>query len=466
MADGTPMPIRSVTLPSADATVEDTVARWEHFPLAATRTPTEPVNVTFRVAVPLNTPANETVYVEWASPTLGSDSVALGPIPTNRWAWEGRLTFPAPGSITYSYARGTTRIPENATRSLEVAHENQVVTDGVIVWSDLPLTPMASSFLRGIGPEDYWSIDFLEIYDPLLDSIAAQNGEWVVVSSIWSYGRVNPLPYVEPRPLRAGSVFTPTEDLLEKIARIHAHGLKAFIVPQFNMELTPGGDDVWNAHNNSWWAAWLDQARRLYLYNALVAEQSGAEMLLLPGPGFHVFFGPGQFTDPGYLPTFDARMQALIGEVRARYGGLLVVGGTPTDYDFPSLADFVGTTSFEVGTPALENRSVGAIRADYESLLDNQTQPKFVRWGRPIIFYQVALGGPGGTDSSLTPGHLLMQATAFEAFLQALWNRTWVEGLFTFGYTFAEIPLVVDASTRGKPAEGVLSKYFGVLPSG
>ena len=59
-----------------------------------------------------------------------------------------------------------------------------------------------------------------------------------------------------------------------------------------------------------------------------------------------------------------------------------------------------------------------------------------------------------------------MQANAFEAFLQALWNRSWIEGTFTFGFTYAEIPLIADASTRGKPAEGVLAKYYGVLPSG
>ncbi|MEE9197968.1 MAG: carboxypeptidase regulatory-like domain-containing protein, partial [bacterium] len=287
-ADGSPVPVRSVTLPSTDSSVEDTVVRWQDFPLAVARTSTEQVNVTFRVAVPLNTPANETVYVEWSSLTMGSDSVALTPIPTNRWIWEGRLTFPAPGSVTYGYARGAMRVPENGTRAVEISHENQVVTDGVAVWSDLPPVPLATNFPRGIGPEDYWSVDFFDLYDPLLDSVEAQNAEWVVVSSIWSYGRINPLPTVEPRPLRADSVFATTEDLLDTIAKIHAHGLKAFIVPQFNMELTPGGDALFTAHNNSGWAAWLDQARRLYLYNAVVAEQAGAEMRLLPGPTFHV----------------------------------------------------------------------------------------------------------------------------------------------------------------------------------
>ncbi|MDX1534649.1 MAG: hypothetical protein R3291_03415, partial [Thermoplasmata archaeon] len=436
------------------------------FPLASPRAPTEPVNVTFRVAVPLNTPANETVYMEWSSATLGSGSDPLTSLTSNRWIWEGRVTFSAPGDITYAYTRGAARVPENATRSLAVAYEDQVVTDGVDVWSDLPPMPLAPSFLQGVGPEDFWSVDFLGQYEAALDDIVDQNAEWVVVSSIWSYGRVDPTPLVEPRPLRAGSVFATTEDLQEVIARIHAHGLKAFIVPQFNMELTPGGDEVWNAHNNSWWAAWLDQARRLYLYNALVAEKAGVEMLLLPGPGFHVFFGSGWFTDPGYLPTFDARMQALIGEVRARYSGLLAVGGVPTEYDFPSLADFVGTTTFALTTPNLENRTVGAIRSDYDALLDSQTQPLFARWGRPVIFYQVALNGFGGTDTVLTPGHLLLQANAFEAFFQALWNRTWVEGMFTFGYRYTEVPLLVDASTRGKPASAVLAKYFGILPPG
>ncbi|MEE9197570.1 MAG: hypothetical protein V3U45_05460 [bacterium] len=45
-------------------------------------------------------------------------------------------------------------------------------------------------------------------------------------------------------------------------------------------------------------------------------------------------------------------------------------------------------------------------------------------------------------------------------------ERRRINNCGTFGYTYAEIPLVVDASTRGKPADGVLSKYYGVLPSG
>lgn len=461
-----PEATRSVTLPGSDDTVENTVEFWARFPPAPAPGPDESVNLTFRVSVPPNTPPNETVSLEWSSAELGFGNANLTATPGNPAMWEGRIEFSKAGTVTYHYARGAGGTPETGSRTLEVRHENQLVHDGVYAWSDLPYVPRSTGFLAGVGPEDFWSPEFLPLYDPLLDTLEAFHAEWVVLTSVWSYGQVEPLPTVEPRPLRAPGVYTPLADLEATVDSIHARGLRAFLVPQFNMELTPNGSALWGTHNGTWWDAWFEGARRLYHYHAEAAERMDIEMLLLPGPGFHAFPIEGQFEDPGYVETFDQRMEGLLGEVRSRYSGSLVVSASNLLYDFPELADYVGTTTFDLGAVDLTNRTVADLRAEYEALLEDRVRPMFDRYGKPVVFYQVAIADEDASPgSALTPGPLLDQANAYEAFFQALANRSWIAGTFTFGHLYAGGPLDPGFTTREKPAESVLAKYYAVLPA-
>ncbi|MDO9066815.1 MAG: carbohydrate-binding module family 20 domain-containing protein, partial [Chloroflexota bacterium] len=311
------------------------------------------MSATFRVTVPLNTPAGDTVYLVGDSHELGSDldpiAVPMTQVPTNPWLWEATVTFDSAKNVTYRYTRGAFTNTESETRTLDIAYDGQSVNDAVFSWVDIPFS-LSREFMAAIFPDDLWDPEYLPLYEPTLTSIKSLNAQYVVVSSVWSYGQVEPLPEVEPRAIRAPSVFTPTEDLIATIDMAHSMGMKVFIFPQFNMEMTPGGERVWGTHPNEWWDRWLEEAEKFYLYNAEIAQRTGAEMLLLPGPVFQAFQGEWAFEDPSYISVFDQKMMDLIGKVRQHYSGLLVVSGSYYSlYDFPSLADYVDISPFDMG---------------------------------------------------------------------------------------------------------------------
>jgi len=470
---------RSITIPDEDTVMNDIVECWRWYPKAIKPSPGEPINITFRVTVPLNTPVEDTIYLVGDAPELGSfmdpKAVPMKKSPINNWLWEAEVVFDSPKRIEYKYTRGDFTRSEYFSRTLDVTYSSQMLDDVVFSWGDTPFL-LQKDFITAIYPVDYWTAEFLALYKPTLTRIRDHGAEWVVVTSVWGYSQVEPLPEVEPRPIKVGGVFTPTEDLLAKINMIHSMGMKAFILPQFNMEMTPNGSKIWEAHSNEWWDKWFEEAEKLYMYHAEIAQRTGAEMLLLPGPEFHVFPGEWQFEDPLYVDVFDQKMQELIGRVRQRYGGLLVGDGTKLIYDFPALFNFTRITSFDWGMNlnVSSDASVQEIKMALEKVLDDQAKPIFERYNKPLIVQLAyasvdnAVSGvygeaPSEPDDPSTILDLTEQANIYEAFFQAILNRSWVKGLYDFSYSFSDLPYDEGPSIRAKPAEAVVSKYYYVF---
>jgi hypothetical protein len=471
-----PESFRSIIIPENDTIISDTVECWRWYPKAVKPIPSESINVTFRVTVPPNTPVEDTIYLVGNSTELGSylnpKAIPMTRSPTNDWLWEVEVAFDSPKRIEYRYTRGDFSKSECLSRTLDVAYGGQTLEDMVFSWIDIPFS-LQRDFISAIYPVDYWTAELLALYKPTLTRIREHGAEWVVVTSVWSYSQVEPLPEIEQRPIKVGGVFTPTEDLIAKINMIHSMGMKAFILPQFNMEMTSNGSKIWEAHSNEWWDKWFEEAEKLYMYHAKIAQQTSAEMLLLPGPGFHIFPGEWQFEDPLYVNVFDQKMQNLIEKVRQHYNGLLVGDGTKLVYDFPSLLDFTRITSFDWGMKlnVSSNASVQEIKQALEKVLDNQAKPIFERYDKPVIIQLAyasvdnAVSGaygevPSEPDDPSTILDLTEQANIYEAFFQAILNRSWVAGLYDFSYSFIDLPYDEGPSIRAKPAETVVSKYY------
>ncbi|MFC1537289.1 LamG-like jellyroll fold domain-containing protein [Gemmatimonadota bacterium] len=65
-------------------------------------------------------------------------------------------------------------------------------------------------------------------------------------------------------------------------------------------------------------------------------------------------------------------------------------------------------------------------------------------------------------DDPEVPLNLQVQADLYEATMQAVAERDWIEGVFSFGYAYWD-NLGKGVSVRGKPAENVLIKWFDWL---
>ncbi|MGV8025257.1 MAG: carbohydrate-binding module family 20 domain-containing protein [Anaerolineaceae bacterium] len=468
---------RTVTVANGDTTLNDTVAQWKWYPAVGEAGAGAPINVTFRVTVPLNTPTEDTIYLVGDSVALGSGqddaAVPMTQVATNPWLWEATVPFDATTGVTYHYTRGDSATSESETRTLNIAYNGQTANDAVVSWADLP-NSVSRDFISAIYPDDLWDPAYLSLYESTLSRIQSLGADTIVLSSVWSYGQVDPLPEIESRPIKAYSVFTPTEDLITTVEMAHSVGMKVFILPQFNMEMTAGGETIGEAHSNEWWDQWLLEAEKFYLYNAKIAEQTGAEMLLLPGPVFQAFPGKSGFEDGSYISVFDQKMMDLIGEVREQYSGLILISGAQSSlYDFPGLADYVIITPFDMGTDlnVSSNASVQQIKSAFERILDKKASPIFEKYNKPVLVQITYPSVDGAADGALgdapwdvndpsTVVDVIEQANIYEGFFQAVLDRPWIAGTFDYSYHYFDLSEDETPSIRAKPAEAVVSKYY------
>ncbi len=457
---------RTVAIDDEDIVVEDLVTRWAGLP-AATRPPDGTlVPVTFRVSVPSTTPRD--AVVRWVGGDEVAMTVAMTPQQGNPWLYEATVDLPVGQTAGYNLELATDPPAFGSVRALAVEHDAHVVDDWVTVWSNEPLTgPMTGAgtrpdFVTGIYTPDYWSPHFLPLSDTTFQRIGEHNAEWVVVSSVWSYGQTYPVPVVEPRPVNAGSVFTPKEEIVAQAAIARQHDLRVILGPQFNMEMSPEGPEpVCGAHSQAWWDAWLGEADRLWMWNAIVAEEIDAEAMVLPGPCFHVFIGVGDGPGDPYFTEFDQRVAALVAKVRGVYDGKLIISGGIRDFEFPGLADFVGVTAYGTGHPDLPyDATVDEWRDAYDARFTQAVDPLYERWGKPVMFYQFHL--PRHVDDPDPTGQEF-QARRLEGALQALEQRPWLAGFLSWSYAMVDAPLANEDGLRARLAEAVLAKYYGVF---
>ena len=328
-----------------------------------------------------------------------------------------------------------------------------MVNDWVTVWSDesLPVQGTQANYISGVFTPDFWSPSFQPLSESTYERIAEHNGGWVAVSSVWSYGTIKPLPTIESRALISDSVRTPLPDIVEQTRKAHAAGLKVLLSPQFNMEMSPGGIDALSDLTEEWWNAWLDLAEEMWMWDAILAEEVEAEVLLLPGFVFHVFANP-DFPSQAAFDAFDARLLELIDQVRAVYGGQLLMSGGVLESDAPGAVDLVGVTTFDTGTPSV---SIGASAQEwheaYDALFIERLDPIWERWGKPVLLYTINIDA---MDE-------VLQATQLDGIMRAVTDRPWLAGSFMWNYDMVDAPL--NNGLRDRLGEAVMARHYGAF---
>ncbi len=196
----------------------------------------------------------------------------------------------------------------------------------------------------------------------------------------------------------------------------------------------------------------------------MIADEIGAEMLLLPGYLLSDFAPSDFFTDATCVPEFDRRVQELIGEVRSVYSGKILISGSQTVYDFPGLADYVGTTTYDIGVPDLPGDApFRALIGDYARRFADRVDRIHDRWGKPVVLYTVhAPSKPRAGDEF----GRLSQAAAYEAMFREVAKRPYVAGTFSWAYDMIGASEFATDGVRGRTAESVPAKWYDLLASG
>jgi len=454
---------RSVEVPEVDTAFGIGVTAWVGRASASALADGELAEVQFRVSVPAGTTDGAETLRLIGDREL-RDGIELTPVAGAPTLYLGAVGLP-PGNYTYEIwqdpdeAGGDPLISADV-RSLEVSLSKHVVNDWVTGWSgEVPnIRPRELRFQGGYYLPDFWSPGFAALTRSTAEFLESRGEVPIALSSVWSYGQVRPTPIVESRPLFASSVATPLEALNEQAAEARRSGLPVILAPQFNPEMTPEGASLAGPKSQEWIDAWLAEAERLWLWNASVADEINAEILVLPGPTFHTFDQPSSFPSDASFEDFDGALIALLARVRERYDGRLLLSGAQTDLEAPGMADLVGVTSFDIGHPSLSAfASVEQWRAGYEALYLSKLDPIHDAWELPIFIYQLQVPS---TPSADDPSGEFAQARQLEGMLQALANRPWVVGALSWSYSMIEAPELAGDSIRGRLAEAVLSKHY------
>ena len=249
--------------------------------------------------------------------------------------------------------------------------------------------------------------------------------------------------------------------------------------------------DIWWAEgkrDESWWQTWFDRYETFIINFADLAQQTGAEALILGDstlapalPGGKLFDGQSS-----NLPGVAAgRWSDLIKKVRGRYQGRL---GWYLSYpsDFSNLPTFLSEVDqvYVVINGKLTDTDAPSrddLRNSFTNIITNQILPLHTTLNKPLILgiaYPSSKGAAtgcilssgaclppivftqGGLDITSVDVDLQGQANIYNAFFEAATANENVAGVFASGY-FPPVALA-DKSTsiHGKPSSDVIWFWY------
>jgi len=389
--------------------------------------------------------------------------------------------FVEPGhKFEYNYAHG---IPGEGCeiidptpqerRHFTMGDSDQVINDTVEKWpfsdygertttinTDINIASR-SEFAVGQNTLDWWAPNFLTNFDGLTDDLVKEKQDYVGISMITDYLRVEPEP-------RFQFWFTSMEDLKEAARIAHSKGLKVIVfqVIGFSYEYQQFFDEHVNTGISAdWYNAWFDQMEHFSLGFAKVAEEAGIEVIQIPSP-------PPSVTDQ-YLDLIDQRMNHLITKTREVYSGKLyssVHWETRMTY-FYNL-DLLDPGFSQVDLGVSPNASVEEMKAAFDNLFDTRVKPIYDHYHVPIVMwftYNTIEGAASG--KSITEPYLVVKKSEdyridlgeherlANAFMQSVAERGYIELVLGRDYSYIHLPSDPGPGFRSKPAAEVWGEY-------
>ena len=449
---------RTVIVPDGPAEIPVTVMNWENLTEPTGRDESGRIPIQFYLSVPSTTPSSSDIRLVSEEAEL---DIAMTQVEDNPSLYGAAAAIDDAGLLSYRYVLESDG-SESELKQVVIEYGGQQVSDWIISWDGTPSAQPRDEWMSGIYVMDYWSHPFLEETPATYDRLTAHNGEWVTITSGWDFGRFEPTPTLEPRNLEASAGGIELEDIRAQAAIAREYGLHIFLAPQMNLESLDGWQQmIVTTYDWEWWQAWLDEAEKLWMWNALVAEEIDAEVLQIPGWVFHVFPWKDQIYHGDHAEEFDQRIQEIIGNIREVYSGKLMINGVRHEWEFTALADYIGYTTLDIQDPEMPaDATLDEWVAAYEQRFADFLDPEWEFWGKPVLLYQYSVS-PQPSDSD-PRGHM-RQAAATEAIFRAIESRTYIAGAFNWAYQMIDAPLEDGVTLRGRVGEAVQAKWYGAL---
>jgi hypothetical protein len=492
--------LRHLIIPETPVTLREQVDTWG--------TEFNPGPLIFDVSVPETTPKNDQVSIQfnqngWMEP------VTMWRLGDKRWVFISYNPVKSGSVLTYRYCRndqcgsaddGLTPGAQNPGRFVEVGEDRQTIEDTVDSWvwladqEQIPLrtpqvNPRDQTFAAGVEFQPDYHPSWASRLPNTLSDIQSLQSNWLIVTPSWTFTSSSPV-VLEPV-----SGIDPTwDDTNETIAQAQSQGLHVGVFP--TPHFSDSASEWWESapRDYAWWLVWFERYRTFILHHADLAQVSGVQSLILGGEWINPALPGGLLADgtpSNVLADANARWERLIAEVREHFAGELIwaIPASPdllttypgfiTSLDKNYLLWSLGLAS--EGSTEFEQLNQAAL-----SYLDGQVQPFKAKLNKPIILglsYPSATGSIYGCipdpETEDSPGcleferlarpepdipevrlNLGEQYLAYEAVIEAINLREWINGVVSRGYYPPVALQDKSISIHGKPVEELLKYWF------
>jgi hypothetical protein len=285
------------------------------------------------------------------------------------------------------------------------------------------------------------------------------------------------------------------QDLSSISSTAQAYGFEIAIHPQPHFPESP--DDWWISAplDFSWWNSWFDQYYNFALHFAEAAEQQGADILILGGDWLMPALPGGKLAngDPSGVPAdSELRWKKIIEDVQEHFSGTLAwtlsIPEKNLSNEYLSSVDQIHL-NWNPDIVTSESSSLEELIFQANTSLDTEVQEFWSAWtntNNKELVLRIAYPSVSGWNinclqdedpncydlsSFATPAPDIpelsidfdLQARVYTALLSSITRQNWVSGIISRGYYSPVILHDKSISIHGKPAETVLSQWFGGL---
>jgi len=482
--------VRQLIVPEQDTTISDQIETWRS-------EKSEQGPLTFYVQVPADTPTDDQISIQFHLYSW-TPAIPMWPLGNQQWLYVFYGPMGVLGPVNYRICRNeqcgladdlATAGTNPTGNPIPEKVEGRVLNYQVSRWASLeewtyqPSSsetpqPHTNDFIAAAELSPLYTPSMLPHLPTGISAVRSLGANWVFLSPTWSLVTSDP-PLLEQDPAR--DIFA--TDLSTLITHARKHNLSVALFPR----LAPGVDVSTIAQTHlsdaGWWENWLKTYRRFILNFADLAQQNGAQAMILGGPDV-AFITPSSAV-PLPPSTIEQYWRSLIGEARQHFSGRIAWaisshGETPIVPPWADEADWL----YVLTSPSLSEdpaANLETLTQAYAQFLDDRIAPIYLQTSKPVILginYPAMDGAARGcapfTDGCLDFERLIRgeihnggptldlaeQALVYEAIAAAINQREWVSGVVTRGFQPSVTLTDVSPSVRGKPASLVLSTWF------
>ena len=461
--------LRRFIVPDKDVTIVDKVATWR-------KDSSNPVNI--QVSVPENTPASDSISIQFQLDDVWRQPIPMWPVRTNEWMYLLFTAFADADSLQYRICRNDQcqlAYDEGSFSSpIPVGREpnNSYAVSNWHSWiGPAPTTLEANRAtengqLVGVEFTPAYQASDLNRYRNVFSELKQMGVNWVIFSPSWQVTELDGLPYLDPNP--AGGMMV--MDLVQLIQLAKEQGLATGLYPKLNF--SPDADAWWEAsqRNALWWQQWYQEYEHFMMSYTQLAASSEVDHFIFGGAEVSPSL-PGALittaTNSGTPKTSEKIWTELLRKMNTYFQGDILWASAVLDQGIPVYSFYSEVDGFyiqlqlpsESYTYYDADTAAAFVEGTLTEFRDEVELPVYVGLNAPSASPESfncqtadCLQSPLAGDCPTNEVDLERQNYFYQAYWPAVRATDWVKGVVTRG--FYPIVMLQDCSSSvyGKPA--------------